>query len=133
MKERPFAMERYGISRERYYELKWRCRQYPKNKRMLNDLLSLHGARMDGHVRGSGTSDPVAVLVIKRDKLSEHCEQIENAAKRAGGDEDMAKAIIQNQCYRQPYWRIIPRPLCGENQFYRLCNKLLCILHEWDK
>jgi len=98
---------------------------------MLNDLLSLHGARMDGHVRGSGTSDPVAVLVIKRDRLSVHCEQIEKAAKRAGGDEDMAKAIIQNVCYGRGYYHIEAHS--GINQFYRTRQQFFCILDEHDK
>ena len=84
-----------SIGRWRYLELKAFCRQYEEKKHTAAQLLGVFSPRMDGMPGGrGGAGDPVYAAVLRRERLLDDCEKIEQAAVAA--DPVGYRAIIKN-------------------------------------
>lgn len=121
MNKRELRLEKYGISRKRYKELCGFCEQYPDWKLEL-DLHkdTLKSRQLDGmpFLPAGHTSDPTAVLAIKRESIRKKVDLIESVAKEV--DSDLWEYIIKSVCYEQPFWYIrdIMRIPCSERSFW---------------
>lgn len=133
MREYRINLTHWGIDRNRYDELKARCRQYPDKKMELDSLLCVSSPSMTGMPHGSGVSDPVVRAVSKRERLLRFCEPIEYAASRAAGGE-YSKALILNCCFGKGYEFLPPAVLptsnrnaffCARREFFWLLDKRL--------
>lgn len=102
MRERPLRMEKYGVSPERYAELKAFCRQYPEKKRKADSLLGAKSPVLTGMPHGSGGTDPVHRAAEKRERMLRDVVLIETAAQETAGG-GWTKALILNCCYRLRY------------------------------
>lgn len=89
-KVRPEVSERnpYFIERERYYELKHFCRQYPIWKKAYRSLdgLSRRPADLEQFVRSGKTGDPTARCAEARAAYATKIEMVEKCAKEASPD-----------------------------------------------
>jgi len=97
--------KKIGITKERYFELLYFCRQYPSWKIEANSLLGIKAINADGQPHGSGKSDPVALAAERREKLLNKIGIVDECARAVGGGEWYA-AIIQNVCIGKPYTQI---------------------------
>ena len=120
-----------GILEERYRELVYFCRQYPKWKIEADSLLGIKAVKMDGMPHGSGKSDPVAMAAEKRDRLLSKIKIIDECAREAGGAE-WYNALIENVCLQKSYEQLdkamIPTSYKKEfftrrKKFFELLNK----------
>lgn len=83
-RERDLKLDKYGIDKNRYLELKYFCRQYPKWKQQLADLhCGYKPIALTGLPGGSGTSDTVGKAATKAAELSKQCELIEQCCIEA--------------------------------------------------
>ena len=119
MRERPLRMEKYGVSPERYAELKAFCRQYPEKKRKADSLLGAKSPILTGMPRGSGGTDPVHRAAEKRERLLRDVNLIETAAAETKGGA-WARALIRNCCYRVRYEDLRPdeMPSCNRSAYF---------------
>ena len=92
----------WGISRDRYRELQWFCRQYPQKKAEAASLLTVSGAGMDPMPHGSDPGDPTFRAVARREQLKHDIDMIESCARMVDGGRWYA-ALIQNVCLGKPY------------------------------
>ena len=104
---RPLNLSEYNITKERYNELRWFCRQYDKKKRDAAALLTVRistpapvtiykDKREYGEFMprgGGGVSDPTAQTAEKRDRLLRDVQVIERAARMAA--DEMAPYILK--------------------------------------
>ncbi len=126
MNERPLSLQRYGISRERYEELKWFCRQYPQKQQRLRQVTLFLSSPVTGMPHSSHISKPVEAAVLKREQMDGDCALIENAAQQANAT--LAPFLIRCVCYGEGYVKL--QPPCGINQFSRARSRFFCLLHE---
>ena len=94
-----------GISKNRYRELLYYCRQYPDWKVEADSLLGVRAVKMDGMPHGTGKSDPVANAAERRDKLITKISVVDECAKAVGGGV-WYDALIQNICLGKAYEKI---------------------------
>lgn len=92
----------WGISRDRYRELQWFCRQYPQKKAEAASLLTVSGAGLDPMPHGSDPGDPTFRAVARREQLKRDIDMIESCARMVDGGRWYA-ALIQNVCLGKPY------------------------------
>ena len=125
MREYPLKLDRYGISRELYNELKWFCRQYPKK---VAELGAIEGGfndyTIDGLPRGSNTSSPTERRALLALSYREDTEAIEQSAIAA--DASLYQQIIDN-VGRGVRYEDMAVP-CGARQFYEARRKFFWIL-----
>jgi len=101
----------YGISRERYLELKYFCLQYSNKKKEI----------LDFEWQGKNILD-----TGKRDKLEKEIELIEDCAKIVGVEimEYILKSVTKDISYEVLF---VP---CGRRQFYEIKRKFFKLLDE---
>lgn len=121
MNKRQLKLEQYGITRKRYKELCGFCEQYPDWKLELeNHTSTIKCKQIDGmpYPPEGHTSDPTAVLALKRNELQNKIKLIEDTAKEV--DADLWSSIIKSVCYEHPFWYIrdIMQIPCSERSFY---------------
>lgn len=86
--KRRLNLERYGISQERYNELRAFCLQYPEWQAKLCDIHSLSGVSTDGEaVQGGKTGQPTESKALQALRYTEKMNAVERALKQAVGDE----------------------------------------------
>ena len=108
MRDYHARLEKYGISKWEYYELKAFCRQYDIKRRRAEDVVNLHGQDLSGDVHGTGTpSDPVAAAAARREPLLRDINAIETAAAQTGGG-GWEYAVIEN-CCRGVSYDVLPK------------------------
>jgi hypothetical protein len=111
--------EKYGISRERYNELRAFCRQYPEWKSEASSLLGVGAQQYSDMPHGSDVGDPVARAAMKRLYLMEKIAMVERVAGQVDGGRWYA-ALIQHCCMGRPL-RFIDAtvlPTTRRNEFY---------------
>lgn len=121
MNKRALRLEKYGISKYRYGELRNFCLQYPG---WLDELKyktdALKSKQIDGMPLSPnvGNSEQTSDLAIRRVELREKCELVEKVAREAGGD--LYQYIIRSVCYDDPLWylRDILGMACAKDVFY---------------
>lgn len=129
MREYRLNMSNWGIDRDRYVELKARCRQYPTKKMQAQTLLGVGSPSLSGMPHGSGTSNPVARAAEKRDRLLRWCEPIEYAASRAAGGR-YYQGLIQSCCEGVAFVDIDPTilPTSDRTKFFQARREFFWLL-----
>ena len=98
MRNYPLQLDKYNISRWRYYELKAFCRQYDDMRLEADRVISLHGQDLSGMPKSTQASmTPVEAAVLRRDRYLRDIEVIEKAAEAAGGG-GWKNALINSCC-----------------------------------
>jgi len=121
----------WWIPRQRYYELKHFCLQYPEWKRALEYL--------DGHqyqaeltdipkTKTNITIDVTSDVAIVRESLSKRIDMIELAAEKAGAD--LSSYILKSITEGIPYSILRSRNAipCCRNEYYDKYRKFFWIL-----
>lgn len=108
-----------GISKDRYRELIWFCRQYQEWKAEAASLLGLSAQQYEQRPRGSDVGDPVYRVAVKREKLLAKIELVEAVANEIDGGRWRA-ALIQNICMGRALKFIDPAimPTSRRNDFF---------------
>lgn len=111
--------QRYGLSAQRYNELRAFCLQYPLWKAEAESLLGVGGQKLNGMPHGSGVGDPVARAAERREKLIEKIDLVESVA-RSVDDGRWYTALIQNCCLGRGLMMIDPAilPTSNRNAYY---------------
>lgn len=121
MNKRRLRLEKHGISKYRYGELRNFCLQYPE---WLNELQSSPDALKSKQIDGmpmqptGGNSDQTGNLAIRHVELRERCEMVERAAMQASSG--LYQYIIRSVCYDEPMWylRDVMGMPCSKDAFY---------------
>lgn len=121
MNKRQLRLDKYGISKFRYNELKNFCLQYPEWRDELEYKKdTVKSQQIDGMPSSpaGNNSDQTGDLAIRRAELSRKCEMIEKTAIKA--DSELYPYIIKSVCYDEPMWylRDILGMGCENNAFY---------------
>lgn len=123
---------KYWIDKNRYYELKYFCLQYPEWQRKACELLDSMSASTFELVRTSeGTlRDPIALCTIERESYLDKMHTIEKAARDA--DPYLAsyilKAVTEGHAYSYLYSRLeIP---CSRDMYYDRYRRFFWLLDQ---
>lgn len=116
MKQRDVSLKKYGISKNRYRELKYYCMQYPEWIAKLGRCASVSAVNVTGMPTTRMSGNPTEKSAIERAELKEHCKRIEEAAMEA--DSSIYKYIIKNVTENIPYEYLGAVP-CGREYFYK--------------
>lgn len=115
----PRFLEAQGMSRERYMQLVWLCREYDAMRRRLNEMRdTLRPARYGVQPGGGGRAgDPVGDAAVRaaQSRESRCVRAIEEAAREVAG-EDWAE-VVRCVCRGVGFEQMSPRPRCGERVF----------------
>lgn len=121
----------WWIPRQRYYELKHFCMQYPE---WLLELKMLDGRQYQSvltdipKTRTNEVSDPVGDEAVRRASLSRRVLMVERAAREAGTDlsEYILKGITEGLSYYILSIKVaVP---CNRNEYYEKYRKFFWIL-----
>lgn len=121
--ERELNLNKYEISRNKFKELKYFCRQYREKSSQLRSICEISSPtiRTGGSGRGA---DKTSSLAIKKAQLEYDIKIIEESAKEAA--EDIYKYIISNVADGIPY-KYLGVP-CGQRYFYEKRQKFFYLL-----
>lgn len=121
--------DKIGITKARYMELLYFCRQYPEWLSDERSMLGIQGHAMDGQPHGTLTGDPVFNLVVKRERILRKIELVEGCAKRVEGGLWFA-ALIKNVCGGCPHAKIKQdiMPTANRNAFYQARKEFFLLL-----
>lgn len=126
-RERDLKLSKYNITKNRYLELKYFCRQYPEWKRELTDLrCGYKPINLTGLPSGSGTSDAVSDAAIRAAELSKKCELIEQCCIEA--DSGIYQSLLKNVTEGIPYEHM--PTYAGRRQFYEVRRKFFWLLNK---
>ena len=120
------SLDKFGISKEKYRELKYFCRQYCEKKQKVIDLMSLKATNLNGLPGGSGVSDPTAEKALKAAKEQADIDLIEQTVREA--EPGIYKWLLVSVTEGIPYEQM-PVP-CGRRQFYEARRKFFYLLSE---
>ena len=81
-------LERYGISKQRYSELRAFCLQYPERQTALKDIRSLSGVATDGEaVQGGKIGNPTESAALRAAQYTEKMRIVEKALSQTVGED----------------------------------------------
>lgn len=124
MDERDLSLEGYEISRERYRELKYFCRQYPEKKARLADARGLSGQNWDGMPHAATVGDPTARRAEKALRYARDVELIERVAAEAAPE--CPRELLRNVTEGVP-WEYLS-VYHGKRQFYAMRRRFFWLL-----
>lgn len=121
----------WWIPRQRYYELKHFCLQYPEMKLMLkvvNGVQSQSRPSVIPKQRSNDVSDRIGEEAVLRASLSKRVEMIERAAEEAGAD--LSNYILKGITEGMPYSiiRLKTAIPCNRNEYYDRYRRFFWIL-----
>lgn len=125
------SWEDYGISRNRYNELKAFCLQYDEKKSKISRLKAQGGN--DGQPRGNHTGKPTEEMAIRNVTYQKDCEMIEQAAIEASDDiyPYIIKSVTNDLSYHfVEYDEKLGRIPVGKTDFYAIRR---LFYHKLDK
>lgn len=116
MREYYLKLDEYGISKSRYKELLWACRQYHEREKQIQQLYGLKAVANDGMPHGTAISNPTQAAAEQAIKL--RCKQmsIETAAKMV--DPAQWQALLKGVTTKMPFSHI--GYVGSESQFYHV-------------
>lgn len=122
----------YYIPRERFYELKHFCRQYPTWKKSYEALdgLSKRPEDLEVFARSHQTSDPTALCAEKRERFRTKMDMVEQSAREASPElyQYVMKYATKGDAYSVLKMRDnIP---CGKDMFYDVVRKFFWLLSD---
>ncbi len=127
---RPLNSKRYEISRNRFWELYYRCLQYDEWKEELKHLTdTLKSIQVTDMPHGTGIGDPTKNLAIRREDLSRQCEIIEETTKEADAEiwEYILKGVTDASASYN-YLRTVMNIPCGRNYYHTKRRKFYYLL-----
>ena len=129
MRTYAIKLDEYGISRWEYYELKAFCRQYDDKRKQAADVLSLHGQDLSGEPKGNKVGMPTEDAALKRAKLLEDIQLIEQAAADVQGGA-WKVSLIQSCCRGIPYAELdqTAMPTSKREAFFKARREFFYIL-----
>lgn len=108
MRTYKLKLEKYGISKAAYEELRAFCLQYDEKLARLNDAYSLKSPNLSGMPHGGNISDPTARAGEIAIKYREDIELIESTAKEI--DDFLAPFLLLNVTKEyMPPWLLISK------------------------
>ena len=120
MRKYALKLDKYGISKKRYIELKAFCEQYPEWKQFLANETSTVKSKVvtDMPLSRDPMNNATENLAIRRSVNSCRCDLVEKVAKMAS--EDMEEYLIDSICYGLPlrYLMTIKKMPCSQSAFY---------------
>lgn len=120
----------YYLERERYYELKHFCRQYPiwKKAYAALDGLSKRPADLEQFIRPGKTGDPTARCAEARASYATKIEMVEKCAKEASPT--LSRYIMSYATKGDGYsvLKIRDHIPCGKDMFYDVVRKFFWLL-----
>lgn len=119
---------RYWIEKQRYYELKHFCLQYPVWKKICLTLDGLSRSDIGEVLDTNNVGDPVFRCVSRRERYTIWMGMIEKAAKET--DEVLGYYVLKGVTEGWPY-DILKARLeipCGKDMYYDLYRKFFWIL-----
>ena len=127
-------MEKWGISRYRYEELRAFCMQYREWKRELASIPEISGQGFDAVAKGKTPSSPTEAIALRRTDLEQRCRIVETAAEEAGPgiSEYLLRAVTEEFCGSQ-YLRERCGMPCGRNYFYNSRRRFFALLNSRKK
>ncbi len=130
MSERPELSEKskYYISKERYYELKHFCLQYPEWEKKVAAISLLKATRTDGSGIKTDFKKPVEIIVEQKLVFEDRMKLVANCAKAA--DPFLWAYIFRGVTEGKSYDMIRVKtyiPCCKE-EYYRAYRKFFYIL-----
>lgn len=134
---RDMTWDDYGISRNRYAELKAFCLQYDEKKSKI--IRGINSVNYDGMPKGNYPGNPMESQAIRNVAYQKDCEMIEEAAKAAAGEiyPYIIKSVTNNLSYPFiEYDEKLGRIPIGKTEFYgyrRLFYHYLDIVKSGDK
>jgi len=120
LRKRDIKLDKYGISKKRYVELRSFCEQYPEWKRYLASETNTVKSKVitDMPMSRDPLNNATENLAIKRTVYSCRCDLIEKIAKQASGD--LHEYIIKSVCYDLPvrYLLMVEDMPCSATTLY---------------
>ena len=122
--ERILKLSGYGISKERYQELKAFCRQYREKKAKIADAQALPSSAPTGLPHGTGVSDRTGRQASRLAALSADVELIESTCRDAAPCywKYLLENVTTGTCFEYL------SPPCGRRQFYEQRRKFFYLL-----
>lgn len=122
----------YYIDRERYYELKHFCRQYPiwKKAYAALDGLSRRPADLELFSKPNQTSDPTVRCAEAREFYSKRMEMVERCAKNA--DPELSEYIMAyaTKGHTYPILKMQSNIPCCRDVFYLTIRRFFWLLNK---
>lgn len=125
---RDLRLDKYGISQNRYRELKYFCKQYREKQAQLASITEISSPKSD-YICGGSKSDKTANTAIRLADIKSDLEMIEQAA--ADTDTILGHYIIFNVADDVPF-KYLNAP-CGRRYFYEMRRKFFYILSKRKK
>ena len=122
-KKRDLNLDKYSISRNRYRELYYFCRQYKENERKLRECYEIT-SRTQSEVKTKNKKDPTAIAAAKAAELTGKLRLVEQAAIEAAPN--VYQWLIRNVTEEIPF--SVLNPPCGEASFREMRRKFFYIL-----
>ena len=131
-KVRPLSERKYNISKHRFWELYHHCLQYNEWKKELRfSTDTLQSPQLTGMPHGTGISDATSKMALRRLKLSEQCELLENTAREAAPD--IWEYILKGATNEYATFKYLKQQMnipCGKNYYYERRRKFYWLLSE---
>ncbi len=107
MNKRDLNLEKYGIHKKRYRELKAFCEQYPIWKAEIKNHSFVKGIDYSGSPKPSNknVTDVVANDAIRLNRYAKNCAMVEKVAQAA--DNEFWNCLIKVICYEVPLTYLI--------------------------
>ncbi len=132
MSRRPIVSKTYNLSKARYYELMYWCRQYPEWVAKVRQVCGVGNVQYDGMPHGTGTSNPTEAHVIATEEEQANIKLLEDtvAAVAEGWSKWLLVAVTQDATYDELRMKGIP---CGRRQFYDGRRRFFYLLSQRKK
>lgn len=124
MARRNNHLAKFGISHDKYMELKYFCKQYPEKKESLQSLTSIKAINYTGMPHGSDTGNPTEQQAVLREQLMHDIELIEQTAIEANST--IYHEILDNVTQGISYFYL--NAPCSKNYFYQIRDKFFVLL-----
>ncbi|MBK5261275.1 MAG: hypothetical protein JJE17_01730 [Peptostreptococcaceae bacterium] len=134
MNVRPISYKKYDVTENRFREIYYFCLQYHEWKEELKENNNTLGSRVLSYMPRGTPGNALEALVIKRARLIDKCELIEQAAIQA--DPELYQYIIKavtNLDITYNYLKTTMAIPCGKNVFYERRRKFYWILSQKKK
>lgn len=130
MKRRDLSLEKYNISKYRYRELYNFCLQYDERRRQIEELQHQSPSPSDGMPKGSGISNPTALVGTRIATLSAENKIIEQSAREASPE--LCYWLLEAAKYdlKFDFLHLREGMPCGKNEFQKLRRKFYYILDQ---